>query len=183
MHFRWTQTTYGTKFYRLNKTTLCFNHFEFHSQITNKQHLIKNLINFCEANKMNAFDITPTTFILDLGDDGLELNLNAFVKFFNHNMPNRLKPTIGEGKMYIQMPRLPPQQSRHEKRCQGNFYCHPITNPTFFSPASNYLWLLKPTFLNRGRGIHIFKDLYELEKIINDYSTGFEEKGELQNKK
>lgn len=80
--------------------------------------------------------------------------------------------------MYLQMPRLPSQQSRREKRCQGNFYCHPITNPTFFSPSSNYLWLLKPTFLNRGRGIHIFKDLNELEKIINDYATGFEDRGE-----
>ena len=27
---------------------------------------------------------------------------------------------------------------------------------TFITPDSSYLWLLKPTFLNRGRGIHIF---------------------------
>jgi hypothetical protein len=131
------------------------------------------LVNFCESNKLNAFDITPTTFILDLSDDMLDLSLNAFVKFFNHNMPNRLKPTTGEMKQFIQMPRLPSQQSKHEKRCQGNFYCHPSTSATFFSPASNYLWLLKPTFLNRGRGIHIFKDLLELEKIVNDYANGF----------
>lgn len=34
------------------------------------------------------------------------------------------------------------------------------------------MWLLKPTFLNRGRGIHLFKDLYELERLVNDYAAG-----------
>lgn len=171
MHFKWTQTTYGTKFYKLNKSTLCFNHFEFHREISNKQYLVRNLVNFCESNKLNAFDITPTTFIIDLSDDLLELSLNAFVKFFNYNMPQKLRPP-NEPKTFIQLPKPPAHINRHEKRCQGNFYCYPSTSPTFFSLSSNYLWLLKPTFLNRGRGIHIFKDLYELEKLINDYATG-----------
>jgi hypothetical protein len=172
VHFRWTQTTYGIKFYKMNKSTLCFNHFEFHREISNKQFLVRNLVNFCEANKLNAFDITPTTFIIDLSDDLLELNLNAFVKFFNFNMPNSKQKSGTEAKTFIQLPRLPPPNSRNEKRCQGNFYCHPSISPTFFSASSNYLWLLKPTFLNRGRGIHLFKDLHELEKLINEYSTG-----------
>jgi len=48
--------------------------------------------------------------------------------------------------------------------------------PTFLSEQSNYLWLLKPTFLNRGRGIHVFSDLKTLEKIIKDYADGYFEK-------
>ena len=34
----------------------------------------------------------------------------------------------------------------------------------------NYLWLLKPTFLNRGRGIHIFQSLEQLCSLIDEYT-------------
>jgi hypothetical protein len=37
------------------------------------------------------------------------------------------------------------------------------------------LWLLKPTHLNRGRGIHIFKDLPTLHKLIKEYCQGKDE--------
>lgn len=37
------------------------------------------------------------------------------------------------------------------------------------------LWLLKPTHLNRGRGIHVFRDLETLNKLIKQYCIGKEE--------
>jgi hypothetical protein len=37
------------------------------------------------------------------------------------------------------------------------------------------LWLLKPTHLNRGRGIHVFKDLPTLHKLIKEYCLGKDE--------
>ena len=37
------------------------------------------------------------------------------------------------------------------------------------------LWLLKPTHLNRGRGIHVFRDLETLMKLIKQYCVGKEE--------
>ena len=40
---------------------------------------------------------------------------------------------------------------------------------------STYLWILKPTFLNRGRGIHLFNNLQKLEKILTGYLEGFVE--------
>lgn len=36
------------------------------------------------------------------------------------------------------------------------------------------LWILKPTHLNRGRGIHVFRDLETLQKLIKQYCTGRE---------
>ena len=39
------------------------------------------------------------------------------------------------------------------------------------------LWLLKPTHLNRGRGIHVFRDLDTLNRLIKQYCTGKEETG------
>ena len=38
------------------------------------------------------------------------------------------------------------------------------------------LWLLKPTHLNRGRGIHVFRDIDTLNKLIKQYCVGKEEK-------
>jgi len=37
------------------------------------------------------------------------------------------------------------------------------------------LWLLKPTHLNRGRGIHVFRDVDTLHKLIKQYCIGKEE--------
>lgn len=34
------------------------------------------------------------------------------------------------------------------------------------------LWILKPTHLNRGRGIHVFRDLETLNHLIKQYCTG-----------
>ena len=36
----------------------------------------------------------------------------------------------------------------------------------------NYLWILKPTFLNRGRGIHVFNNLDIFTKLIISYQEG-----------
>jgi hypothetical protein len=37
------------------------------------------------------------------------------------------------------------------------------------------MWLLKPTHLNRGRGIHVFNDLETLKKLIKEYCMGKDE--------
>jgi hypothetical protein len=36
------------------------------------------------------------------------------------------------------------------------------------------VWILKATYLNRGRGIHVFKDLNELKNLISEYCKGVE---------
>lgn len=41
---------------------------------------------------------------------------------------------------------------------------------------NSYVWLLKPTNLNRGRGIEIFSTLEQLERLLNEYYEGVQEK-------
>jgi glutathione synthase/RimK-type ligase-like ATP-grasp enzyme len=36
----------------------------------------------------------------------------------------------------------------------------------------SYLWILKPTFMNRGRGIALFNSLEEFEKLIWKFYQG-----------
>jgi hypothetical protein len=45
------------------------------------------------------------------------------------------------------------------------------------------LWLLKPTHLNRGRGIHVFRDLDSLHKLIREYCQGKDEEIKVAPKK
>jgi hypothetical protein len=44
------------------------------------------------------------------------------------------------------------------------------------------LWLLKPTHLNRGRGIHVFRDLETFHKLIREYCQGKEEEVKVAKK-
>jgi hypothetical protein len=49
---------------------------------------------------------------------------------------------------------------------------HPNSKPSIKSIYTNgdtYLWLLKPTDLNRGRGIYLFRTLEELVGILEEY--------------
>lgn len=47
------------------------------------------------------------------------------------------------------------------------------TSTKYICPMSHFngynLWLLKPTHLNRGRGIHVFRDLDDLHKLVKEY--------------
>lgn len=159
---KWTQNSFGFKYHQLGKDCLSFNHFEFHREITNKQRLVWNMINFCESNKLNAFNYIPTTFIIDLTTGEEDLALHGFIKFYNRNLPEKFS---GSKVHSILLPRskyvpyLSAQQLH--KKSQGNFYCKPTCPKTFFSKSNAYLWILKPTFMNRGRGVSLFSNLSE----------------------
>lgn len=67
-----------------------------------------------------------------------------------------------------------------------NILSKPVNNSTYYSENS-YLWLLKPTGLNRGRGIQIFDSVEQLEKILLDYlllmnRKKFKERGQEKEK-
>lgn len=88
VYFRWVQNSFTFKFHLLGKECVCFNHFQYQRQLSHKSRLVKNLINFCQANKMNAYNFIPVSFILDLNTGQEDLALHAFVKFFNRNYPD-----------------------------------------------------------------------------------------------
>ena len=54
-----------------------------------------------------------------------------------------------------------------EVKKKVNAFSKPLNHPSYFAPNS-YLWFLKPTGLNRGRGIEIFDSIEQLETILLD---------------
>ena len=69
-----------------------------------------------------------------------------------------------------------PMPAYDKKGIFGNsIYTKPKMKPIYMNSGS-YLWLLKPTGFNRGRGVEIFTTLDQLEKYINEYYEGVVEK-------
>ena len=51
-------------------------------------------------------------------------------------------------------------------------FTSPKINKCFLDSSNNYLWFLKPSGLNRGRGIHVFNTLFQLESLLTEYYNG-----------
>jgi hypothetical protein len=136
------------------------NHIEGHENLTTKDLLFLNLRAYCEKTTLNVFDLHPLTFILDFKAENvyeqyeafrgvhkvIEANLQSDIteinkKLFNYQTATERKAQIALKNPYKLM------QSAHDHK---------------------NIWLLKPTGLNRGRGIHIFQTLEELRQILID---------------
>lgn len=178
-NFKWLQNnkTYNYEKLTSNSTVRqVVNHFEFHKEVSSKAGLVKNLAFYCEQNKTNLFDITPITFILDMNKEDFEQTLNSFVGFYHRNMPAEMQKPENQRKVFLDIPRRTKHfYHNYEKRTNlFGMYGRPKMTRTFVN-GSNYLWLLKPSYFNRGRGIQIFQSLEEMEKMIVELCEGVEE--------
>jgi len=129
------------------------NHFEFNDEITTKDNLVRNLQIYCETKKIEVFTITPITFIIDFDDEYCDYNIRQFLNFFQRNDPRKAgckKNLFPHNFLAKFQPYMAWQNADIKKKV--NILSKPVNNLTYYSENS-YLWLLKPTGLNRGRGI------------------------------
>ena len=141
------------------------NHFEFHSEISNKKNLFINLLRYCEYNHINLFSFYPLTIIL------------YFKKEFC------LEQLEGFKQIYLDLPKLIEGQSKEEdlKSYTDYFRANLVkrvgNKQKIIIPRSNYVgkntWLLKRTNLNRGRQIKIFSDLKSILNEIEESKTRY----------
>ena len=114
---------------------------------------------------------------MDLDKEDCDINFQSFLQFYMANLPKGLesfkKPIFEIRKKFRNFIPLP---AYDKKQSFGNTpYTRPKMKPVYINGTS-YLWLLKPTGFNRGRGISIFTTLDQLEKYINEYYEGVVEK-------
>ena len=111
------------------------------------------------------FSFTPITFVINLNDAFSDKVLSDFLIFYTKHHPSSMDSKS-------RMEQL--QVFKSFIRSHGNKY-KPITNKyskynmisTFLDESKNsYLWLLKPTELNRGRGVRVFSELESLKKML-----------------
>lgn len=102
------------------------------------------------------------------------------MNFFSKNTPIELQKSDIYKKNNLEIPKkikyMYMNSLAYEKRPYINsIYSRPKMCKTFLS-SNSYLWLLKPNGFNRGRGIQLFSTLGQLEKLINEYYDGMDEK-------
>lgn len=126
--------------------------------LTTKDNLFRNLLTYCDAHKINVFDVVPLTFVLDYDKPNyfeemqkFEQVFEIFNKYSNISDVNteleRIKIDLVDKKM---------QAVRSFSRYNLNEGCYSGKN----------VWFLKATRFNRGRGIYVFDTLDKLKLYI-----------------
>ncbi|CAD8109961.1 unnamed protein product [Paramecium primaurelia] len=170
INFRWQQTQKGYQYDKLlpgNKVKQVVNHFEFHQEISQKSNLFRNLSQYCEENQLDILSFVPLTFVLDFTNEKADVYLLQFLQYYENNAPQSIKLHDTQNKFYIIRRQLNTYMQLTDKIIQitkskipSTFYGH------------EYLWILKPTQYNRGRGIHVIKDLDQMTHLIDQYISG-----------
>jgi hypothetical protein len=86
VNLRWQQSNKGYKYEncidnRIFKHAL--NHFEHHHELSNKEFLFRNVYDYCENHKIDAFAFLPLTFVMNLVDSDFEVDQAVFLNFYN----------------------------------------------------------------------------------------------------
>lgn len=176
-NLKWTQTCERIRFDHISSGAghkQLVNHFEFHEEISTKSGLIRNLKAVCERDQKNSlFEVTPITFEVDFTSENCDNDLKRFLYFYLENSPKRNQIPKGKRKEEDHKSFMDFVKGiKHIHNMQNLTYEkkeHPNSKPAIkpiYLDGETYLWLLKPTDLNRGRGIYLFRSLEELSSIL-----------------
>ena len=150
----------------VSEITQYVNHFEFHSELTNKANTFINLFRYCEFNDIDLFSFYPLTIILSSNQDYLQTQIEGFKR------------------CYQDIPNLINYSSEKDNNNHNNLVNKYYINYFFVNlsrkigslqkmkiPQSYYigknLWVLKRTNLNRGRQMKVLSNIDEIIKEIN----------------
>lgn len=172
--FIWTPLSYEIDYTLAAKVNQIVNHFEYHSEISNKMRLFANLLRYCDLQKkIDLFSFFPLTIVIPLNDHENIFNeqLASFEKFYN---------TIEE---YIS----PKDDIKYNDFFKLVIYSKKIgSNHQLKIPQSSYagknIWLIKPVNMNRGRCIKIESDLNKIVAMIKELKMRKEIKNEKNEK-
>jgi len=172
--FFWAPITSQIDFSNLldNKTkikTMC-NHFPNQNQLSNKLNVFKNLLTYCEENKLDIFKYVPVTVIIQYDSPYFLGQISNFEDVF-YNIND-----------FIIDPYKPKALKDWRKKYRNYFYTDgeldsKIGRKTnFFIPKNHYdgknLWIIKALNLNRGLAIKIIDSIGECKHIIKNYYQG-----------
>ena len=151
----------------ISEITQFVNHFEFHSELTNKANTFINLFRYCEFNDIDLFSFYPLTVILSYNPDYLITQIEGFKKCYQdipYLINNDEDNFHSINKYYINyfLVNLSKKIGSTQK----------MKIPKSYYIGKN-LWVLKRTNLNRGRQMKV---LSNIDDIIKEINLMFEEK-------
>jgi hypothetical protein len=152
------------------------NHVEGHHEITTKNKLFSNITQFMDSREELCFaELLPLTFCIevklsDVDDCSINDALSHFKSIFKllktHSedlLQRKPEQEFGE-------PDLTAQPLRKNRQ--------PLLLPTSHFVGSN-VWILKPTGLNRGKGIHVVNSFKALKSQVKYYCQDAQKQNQM----
>jgi hypothetical protein len=117
------------------------------------------------------FELTPPTFIIDFSDIFCDKSLSDFLSYYSKNYPRSSGDKLRMEYLYHFKSLI--SGTGEKQKPLGNKYSVCRMEGVFVDEQRSYLWLLKPTSLNRGRGVRVFSELNTLKEYLREYMQGF----------
>ena len=132
------------------------------------------LITFLQQQRMNVFDITPTTFVVDLNEPNYREEFGKFLDIYKAHARNPIEQTYTLSSFFTEGHQKSPKGKVTNPNTprQDLLITAPTMNDTMYTGAN--MWLLKPTEYNQGRGIYVFNKLSDLDYYLKCLQRGIE---------
>jgi len=189
INFMWTMGTGGFNYDSLIASekgepglNKCINRFQNGFEINDKDNLYRNLWHFYKGSFEKLNNLVPLTFSFRATELHFRRDLQQFCKFFlatKKGVPlEEIKPIRTEkdleGNTYDVFYEFKNEfMVGKNTRKFSNFKPEEIIKDRCLFNEKN-LWMLKPSGLNRGRGLEIFTSLEELNEFLNMFSKGYD---------
>ena len=190
LNFIWTGGIGGFNYESLTVDTItgdpstfkCINRFQKGVEINDKDNLFRNLWYQYEEDRSAILEFVPLTFSFRSEELHFGKTLQEFARFFLSIKKGvsieEIKPIAKEkdlnGTEYEVYYLFSNEYEKGKELTDfENFKSSEIKrDPNLFNGHS--LWMLKPSGLNRGRGLELFTDLDELDGFLRMFSKGYE---------
>ena len=164
----WTELSHDINFSLHSETSLSqiINHFECHSEISNKKNLFINLLRYCEYNNINLFSFYPLTIIFNFKQEFYSEQVEGFKQLY-YELPDLIEDKNKEND----------NKKNYNNYFRVNLVKRVGSSQKIVIPKSNFkgknLWIIKRINLNRGREIKVLSDI---GSILNELEAGKKEK-------
>lgn len=170
------------------------NRFEKYFEVHEKDNLFRNMWFYARRRNLDIFDYIPLTFSFRTQEQNFFDDLQSFAKVFKglaqggaEEIPKIEKISTWTDKFGVVHPvyydfDLPIEGKRPiplPKNRFMNIAPEKVKIPDSYD-AGKHLWMLKPSWMSRGRGLELFKSLDELSGLLKNYLGGYEAKDYCQ---
>jgi hypothetical protein len=189
-NFVWTQNAHWYNYEKLTTEGAgedrdkyrCINRLKDGYEINDKDNLYRNLWHHLKGDPNAVCSIVPCTFSFRAEEANLDRQLQLFARFFKslqNKIPlDQVKPLRtkvdaqgSEYEVYFEFKNSYEPGEVTKKFC--NFKAEEIPkHETVFGDQN--IWMIKPSGLNRGKGLELFTSLQELNDFIKIFSEGYD---------
>lgn len=172
LQFIWKQTNSGINFNLYSNQTAesskTVNHFEFHTEVSQKDQLLRNFTKYCEANKLDVFEYLPPSFELKVDHKNInntKEGVRILFEIVSRSQPNTEVFLEAELKRQSEAGIIKLAEARQKLGLlfEGTNELKRIGS--CMNKGTN-MWIMKPNDCNRGIGIELISSSADFLKVL-----------------